>query len=137
MSNRTLFLSRLIGPLFTLIALAILIQGQIMVQTFAGMLHDRPLICITAIFILAAGLAIVILHNQWSGGLLPVVITVLGWITLLKGALLLLLPPESLITIYGSLRLGDLLYLYAAIDLVIGIYLTVAGFLATTVKPAI
>jgi hypothetical protein len=33
-------------------------------------------------------------HNIWSGGALVVVVTVVGWITLVKSLLFLFLPPE-------------------------------------------
>jgi hypothetical protein len=38
---------------------------------------------------LAAGLAMVLAHNIWSGGALVVVVTVVGWITLIKSLLFL------------------------------------------------
>jgi hypothetical protein len=40
------------------------------------------------------GLAIVLVHNVWSGGLLHVVITVIGWLSLMKGLLFVFLTPE-------------------------------------------
>src|SRR5690348_14216277 len=40
----------------------------------------------------AAGTALVIGHNVWSGGVLPVVVTLLGWLTLIKGIALMAMP---------------------------------------------
>jgi hypothetical protein len=34
-------------------------------------------------------------HNVSSGGALPILVTLIGWITLIKGALFLFLPPET------------------------------------------
>ena len=42
---------------------------------------------------LVAGLAIVLAHNVWRGGAMAVVVTVLGWLLLLKGAALVVIPP--------------------------------------------
>ena len=48
------------------------------------------------------GLAIVLLHNYWSGGALTVIITLLGWLTLIKAVLLLVLPSTKLVALYGG-----------------------------------
>ena len=131
MSTRTIFLSKLMGLFLVVVGLSMLIQGRLMAETFDGMMRDAPLLFIVGLIALACGLAIVLLHNQWKGGVLPVVVTILGWATLLKGVLLLFLPPPMRISIYEALRYGELIYLYAAIDLAIGIYLTFAGFMAS------
>ena len=81
---------------------------------------------------LVAGLAIVLAHNVWSGGVLPIVVTVFGWILLIKGLVLLLLPPDTSFAYFEALRYSELFYLYASLNLVIGIYLTVFSFLSST-----
>jgi hypothetical protein len=77
----------------------------------------------------AAGLAIVLGHNVWSGGALPVIVTLTGWLVLTKGVLLLFLLPEG---IYRFLLVGPhyehFFYQYTAISFVFGVYLTCAGF---------
>jgi hypothetical protein len=50
---------------------------------------DREAIAVTA------GLAIVIGHNVWSGGALLVIVTLLGWIILIRGVVLLFLSPSA------------------------------------------
>jgi hypothetical protein len=131
MSARTIFLSKLMGLFLVLVGLSMLIQGRLIAETFDGMMRDAPLLFIVGIIAIACGLAIVLVHNRWTGGVLPVVVTILGWATLLKGIMLLFLPPPVRISIFEALRYGQLIYLYATIDLAIGIYLTIAGFKAT------
>jgi hypothetical protein len=119
------------GLFLVLVGLSMLIQGRLIAETFDGMMRDLPLLFIVGIIALACGLAIVLVHNRWTGGVLPVVVMVLGWATLLKGVMLLFLPSSVRISIYEALRYGQLIYLYAVIDLAIGIYLTVGGFMAS------
>jgi hypothetical protein len=52
--------------------------------------------CSSAIFSLAAGLAIILGHNVWSGGTLPVIVTLVGWLIFAKGLVLLVVTPETL-----------------------------------------
>ena len=55
---------------------------------------DGPVMLAHAIFSLASGVAMIVCHNAWSGGPLPVIVTLLGWLIFLKGLVLLLLPSE-------------------------------------------
>ena len=81
----------------------------------------------TPVFTLFGGLAIVLLHNYWSGGALTVIITLLGWLTLIKAVLLLVLPSTRLVALYGGVSPTYIL-LSGSLTLLLGIYLTVAGF---------
>jgi len=78
---------------------------------------------------LIAGLAIILAHNVWSGGTLPVAVTVVGWLSAIKGLLFLLLPAGKEAGLFlGVLRYQQLFYMYMAIDLLIGIWFTFRGF---------
>jgi flagellar motor component MotA len=87
-----------------------------------------------AIISLALGLAMILGHNVWSGGALPVVVTLVGWLILAKGLLLLFLTVEPLTRLFERMRYGEHMYLYLAPAFVIGLYLTWAGF-ATPSSP--
>ena len=67
---------------------------QATLESVTALLHDPSMIFILGLITLAAGLAMVLAHNIWSGGALVVIVTIVGWISLLKSLLLLFLPPE-------------------------------------------
>jgi putative exporter of polyketide antibiotics len=127
-SSRTIFLSRLIGLYCIVIALSMMIRRQATAETVTALLQNPSMMLIVGIITLAAGLAVVLAHNIWSGGALVVVVTLVGWITLIKSLFFLFLPPEM----EAGLFLGQLhyrqLYLYTAISLVLGVCLTYGGF---------
>jgi hypothetical protein len=77
---------------------------------------------------LAAGLALVLCHNVWSGGAPAVVVTVVGWITLLKGIAVLALPPQALALLPQYLESPAFYYGDAAAILALGLYLDFVGF---------
>jgi hypothetical protein len=91
---------------------------------------DRPLMFTYAIISLAIGLAMILGHNVWSGGVLPVVVTLVGWMILAKGLLLLFVTPDALTRLFERMQYGEHYALYLAPSLVIGLYLTWAGFTA-------
>ena len=125
MSGLTVFLAWFIG-LFTIVLLAgLLVRGSTMVDAAVA---DGPVMLVYAIISLATGLALILGHNVWSGGALPVVVTLVGWLIFAKGLLLLSLAPDALSRIFGQMHYGEHMYLYFAPALVIGIYLTWAWF---------
>jgi hypothetical protein len=85
---------------------------------------------LTSVITLAIGLALVIGHNAWSGGLLPVTVTVVGWLTLIKGLVFLTLPPSQMMKFYETLQYERLFFVYMGVTLALGLYLTIAAFSA-------
>jgi len=129
MSPRTLFLSKLIGLYCILAALSMMTRRQATLETVTTILQNPSMMLILGVITLAAGLAVVLAHNIWSGGALAVVVTLVGWITLLKGLLFLFLPPEKEAGLFlVQLHYQQFFYLYGAISLALGVYLTYSGF---------
>jgi hypothetical protein len=129
MSRLTIFLARFIGLFTVLLVIAFFMRGSAMIQATVA---DGPVMLAYAIISLATGIAIVVGHNVWSGGALPVVVTLVGWLILAKGLLLLLLTPEVLTGVFARMQYGEHIYLYLAPALATGLYLTWAGFTAPT-----
>jgi len=58
---------------------------------------------------------------------MPVVVTLIGWISLVKGLFFLILSPEAMVSLLAALRYAELFYVYVAINVLIGLYLVVAA----------
>jgi hypothetical protein len=130
MSSLTVYLGRLLG-LFTLItSFWLLTERQTTISTIPALLGNRPVMVIFAIIALAGGLAIVLGHNVWSGGALPILVTLIGWVMLIRGVLFLFLPPEATLHILAVMQFERLFYFYLAIPFALGIYLTFLAFSA-------
>jgi hypothetical protein len=127
MSTRTLFLARLFGLYCLVIAAAMLAQPEAFVTIVHAFVADAPLVLITGVFTLFGGLALVLLHNYWSGGVLTVIITLIGWLTLVKAVVLVVLPSNKLVALYGGVSPTHIL-ISGSVTLLLGLYLTVAGF---------
>jgi vacuolar-type H+-ATPase subunit I/STV1 len=97
-------------------------------EAATGLVHERPLLLILGLIALAAGLALVLTHNVWSGGAPAAVVTLVGWVILVRGVVLLVLPPDAVARLFDMVRFAELFYLYAGITLLLGLYLTWAGF---------
>jgi hypothetical protein len=133
MSPRTVFLAELFGVYLTVVALSMLIRQQEYVEVMVAITRNPSLLYIAGLMGFTAGLATVLSHNVWSGGALPVVVTLFGWISLVKGILLLVLSPEREYSIFiEGLHYGQHPSLYAGLPLLIGAYLAYSGFTAST-----
>ncbi len=129
MSSRTLYLGKLLGIFCLIIGLAMVLDRDPFITTITALLNSPPMVYIIALFALAVGIAIILAHNIWDQGLLAGLITLIGWLSLAKGALLLFLPNTAASSFYlGSLHYAQLFYLYAAIDIALGLYLTITSF---------
>ena len=129
MPPRTLFLSRLIGLYCILVGLSMMTHSQATVETVTALLQNPSMTLILGVITLAAGLAMVLAHNIWSGGTLVVVVTLVGWMALVKSLFFLFLPPEMETRLFlQQLHYQQLFYLYGAISLALGVYLTYGGF---------
>jgi len=125
MSTRTRFLSKLIGLYSILVSLSMAMRRQATVDVVTALIHNPPVLYLAGVMALTAGLAIVLSHNLWSGGALPVIVTLVGWASLLKGLLLMSLSPEGASEVYlGALHYAEFFYLYDAILFLLGAYLT-------------
>ena len=127
MSKLTVYLARLIGVLALILDGAFLLRGNAMIR---AAIADDPVMLIYAIQSLAIGLAIVLGHSVWSGGALPVVVTSVGWLIFAKGLLLLFVPHEFLLRLLERMQYGEHYTLSILPSLIIGLYLTYAGFSA-------
>jgi hypothetical protein len=132
MSRLTVFLARAIGLFTVVLVAALLVHGSAIIE---ASIADGPVMLVYAIISLAMGIAMVLGHNVWSGGALPVVVTLVGWLILAKGLLLLFFSPDVVSQMFEQMRYTEHYYLYLAPALVIGLYLTWAGFAAASVEP--
>ena len=85
----TVFLGKLIGLYCIIVALTLMAHKQRTVDTVKALIGNPPLLLIVEVIALIAGLAMVLGHNVWSGGALPVVVTLVGWLMTIRGAALL------------------------------------------------
>jgi len=131
MLSRTSFLGRLFGVYFILFAAIMFLRKQAILDGITGALGNPGTMLTLGAILLFAGLAMVLGHNLWSGGVLPVIVTLIGYLTVLKAILILLLPPDTGTEVYlRALHYQQYFYVYAAFTLCLGLCLTILSFRA-------
>ena len=85
MTPLTLFLAKLLGGILITMAAAMVARGPETALTARRMISDPGMVMIGGAVRVGLGLAIVIGHDIWSGGVLPVAITLFGGRFILAG----------------------------------------------------
>jgi hypothetical protein len=130
MSPLTIFLGRFIGLSCLLMCAVLVARPRTSLEAISAMMESPGLVLITGIFTMGGGAAMVVGHNVWSGGVLSVAVTLLGWLTLIKGIALMAAPPRALIAFYRALNYPAWFRPYMAVALAFSAWLALTAFLA-------
>ena len=130
MSTTTIFLGRLLGLYLVAISVGMLANRRRALDTLDGMAHSGPWMLFSGMVGTGVGLAVVLGHQVWSGGALPIVVTLVGWAALLKGVVLLLVPAERVAHGYKGIGFERFFQFWMVVVLAIGLWTAAVAFTA-------
>lgn len=87
----TVWIAKLLGPIVVVLSIPMLLTPAKLNETTQRFLADPPLVLISGVLAMTAGLAIVNSHNVWVLGW-PVIVTLFGWALALGGAVRIAAP---------------------------------------------
>jgi len=91
----SIFLAKLIGPLALALGLGILFNRDAVRAVMDEFTRIPAIMFLAGMISFPAGLAVVLTHNVWVADW-PVIITILGWLTAIAGALRLVAPYQAI-----------------------------------------
>jgi hypothetical protein len=121
------FLAKLIGPVALAVGVAVVANPAAFQAMAEELLHSHALLFLSGLLVMVGGVAIVLVHNVWTADW-RVIITVVGWLTSIGGALRIVWPQ---LTVSAGERLvahPAVLIVAAAIWLAVGAALTFYGY---------
>lgn len=124
----THFIAQLFGLTFFVVSIAMLYRHKEMLKLLDEFLKDRALLFLAALISLMSGLFIVLIHNDWSGDLLTILVTIAGWALTIRGLVWLFVPSGVLRRLVRSAKKENVYFTIAVVILILGIYLIYAGF---------
>jgi hypothetical protein len=124
----SIFLARLIGPFALALGLALVVQGSGFRAFASELLASPALVFLSGIITLPAGLAIVLTHNVWTPDW-RVVITIVGWLAVVTGAIRMIVPQQAAAKARGVIARPLVPNIGAAIWLAIGALLSFYGYI--------
>lgn len=125
--DTSILLARLIGPLFVVVSIGVFLNQKHYAKMAETFLKNAELYYFSGAIAFVIGTAIITFHNLWVADW-RVVITVIGWLSLIKGIVRILFPKAG--ANYATKFTGSpvMLYAMAVLLLIFGGWLSCKGF---------
>jgi hypothetical protein len=109
---------------------SVLLQRAVFIAVLNDLIENRTALFMTGLVLLLLGLFVVLVHNVWNAGFLPLILTLIGWLLVLRGLLSMFVPGHEIARLVRLLKFDEFSWLYASAIVALGAYLTWAGFSA-------
>jgi hypothetical protein len=126
----TAYIAQLLGLYLVLSGVLMIVREQAMMLLVPKFVDSPAFLYFLGSLRVLIGLAIVLAHNMWTGTL-GTIIYLVGWLTLLRGIAMLVLPVETERKILEVFSRGNVWYTTAIVAIVLGGWLAYAGFTAS------
>lgn len=125
MTDASIF--QLLGLTYLAIGLGMSVNRNFYKVMINKMIDNESVLFVTGLLVFVIGYFLVAYHNIWSGGW-TIVITIFGWLALIKGLMMVVIPKSS-IKLYNSIKISEKqLGFYGVIVFVLGVILTYLGY---------
>ena len=123
----SIFLAKLIGPIFLAVGIGMFVNAPLYRTLAEEFLRSPALIYLSGLLAMSAGMAIVLIHNVWPADW-RVLITILGWLMTIGGAVRIILPQATEMAGRWMLRRPPTMTVAGAIWLGTGAVLSFFGY---------
>ena len=113
-----------LGIFFVVMGAAMVVNGKETAAIVEEAAQNKSYLWMWGFLALATGVVMVSLNNVWTSGL-PLIITILGWLALVKGAFILIFP-GVIARLYRKVGHSGLIVFVGVVALVVGFALLYA-----------
>jgi len=124
--NLTIVLAQALGIILTVSGLSMLVSRKSIIALIDELNRSRGLLWLAGYVALVMGALIVALNNVWDYHL-QLLITIIGWIAVIKGAVILLFPNFT-VSLYKKMVTNAVITLSGLVTLILGLILLYKGF---------
>ena len=124
MSDAQIF--QVFSIVYLAVGLGMLVNSGFYKKVFTDFIESAAVMYMGGIMALAFGFLVVTFHNTWTLDL-QVIITVFGWLALVKGVLILV-QPKMMIAVSNVMLKGALLKILAVLVILLGVAFSFLGF---------
>ena len=125
--QESIVLARLLGPVLLVMGIGMLLDPRGYRAMAEEFLASRALIYISGLIALVTGLVIINFHNRWAFGW-PVIITIVGWLSLIGGVVRLLAPDRVKRIGAAFLDKPETMRIAGIVVVALGAILSIAGY---------
>jgi len=117
----TIVLAQIFGIGFIVLGLSMIFNRKWTAMAVEEIVKNQGIIWIAGLITLVMGLVTVELNNVWTSGL-PLLVTILSWLILIKGTFILIFPNLS-VSYYRKMNKGSIFVWGGVIVLILGLVL--------------
>ena len=121
------FLAALLAPILLVAGIGVLVNRGYYRTLGEEFLNSKPLVYVVSVIGFVAGLAVVLVHNEWALDW-RVLITLLAWAQIVRGAAFLLAPERAIALSRQMLKSDKLLLVNGVIAIIIGLIFFYQGY---------
>ena len=123
----SIFIARLLGPVLVVATLGMLLNAKLIRAIAREVPGSLALLYVFGFIDLVGGLAIVLVPNRWVWDW-PVIITILGWVAIVRGVVRMLWPDQVKKFATRALRKENTLMIAGIVMLIVGAVLCYFGY---------
>ena len=90
----SIYLAKLMGPVFLVVGLGLLLNAKTYRKLAEEFVESSALIYVSGVLLMLGGTALLLAHNVWTLNW-PFLITALGWLAVIGGAVRIVVPQGS------------------------------------------
>lgn len=124
----TIYFAQVAGLYFIILSIVLIVRKRDIIDLMPKMAEHQPFVFLAGMIRIIIGLSVLVGNGPWGDQALSNVVAVIGWITLARGIAMLLVTPEQERQLIDYWRRDVAYYAAVAIVLMLGLYLTRAGF---------
>lgn len=125
----SVFIARIFGLCYLIIGIGFIFNRKAFQQLMDDFCKNAALLFYGGLLALVIGLVIILTHNVWVANW-TVIITIIGWIGLIKGIWIIVFPDTVYKFMQAYQRNKNLLIVHSIVALIFGAVLTFFGFFA-------
>ena len=120
-------IAQILGPMYVVVAAGLLLNPVAYQRVFEEFFESPALTYLGGLLALTFGLAILAFHHTWNADW-TVVVTLIGWLGLIKGSLLAVWPGAMIRLSRPLTAKPARLRIMAAVPLALGLFLSLEGY---------
>ncbi|MBU0683454.1 MAG: hypothetical protein ABIH85_01190 [Candidatus Omnitrophota bacterium] len=125
--DASLFIARIFGLVYLIVGIGLLFNRKLFQQVMVDFCKNLALVLFGGMFALIVGIAIILVHNVWVPHW-TVIITIIGWLGLIKGIWIIVFPKSMAMFMRRYQENENLVTVHAFAAIILGVVLTFFGF---------
>ena len=114
-------IAQILGVFFVIVGISIVANSKGTVSAIEASVQDKGTLWLWGMLALLIGTVVVVFNNLWTSGM-PLLITVIGWIALVKGTFIMIFP-DAAVSLYKRFNKAGILIFCGVIAFVLGLVL--------------